>query len=204
MRHIGNILRVAIPLVLGVAVYIVGAHPSLAAPPTPTTRACAEWEPAFGTLIRWPLDIPASLVVELARDDSLYVLVNNSTVEGFARSAFESWSVNLDHVHFIHTTTNSEWTRDWGPHSIFDGTGEWGIVDPIFDGYPWVPAERASEPQSRSWSDDDLINIDVAAELGAPLFQMPAYATGGNLMVDGPWGRLLNSADGRRECSPVE
>lgn len=172
-------------MVIGIAVLAVAERPCAAAPPTSTPRACAEWEPAFGTLIRWPLDIPSSLVVELARDDSLYVLVNNSFVEGIARSAFDSWSIDLDVVRFIHTTTNSEWTRDWGPHSIFDGNGAWGIVDPVFDGYPWVPAGRAGDPQPRSWSDDDLINVDVAAELDAPLFQMPAYATGGNLMVDG-------------------
>jgi hypothetical protein len=36
-------------------------------------RFVAEWERAWGTLIRWPLGIPSSLVVELAKDDSLYV-----------------------------------------------------------------------------------------------------------------------------------
>jgi hypothetical protein len=40
-------------------------------------RMCAEWEPALGTLTRWPLGIPSALVVELAEDDSLYVLVEN-------------------------------------------------------------------------------------------------------------------------------
>ena len=42
-------------------------------------RMVAEWEPAYGTLVRWPLGIPAMLVVELAQDDSLYVLVENTS-----------------------------------------------------------------------------------------------------------------------------
>ena len=41
----------------------------------PNSRLVAEWEPALGTLIRWPLGIPSDLVVELASDDFLYVLV---------------------------------------------------------------------------------------------------------------------------------
>ena len=43
----------------------------------PEQRIVAEWEPAIGTMIRWPLGIPSDLVVELASDDVLYVLVEN-------------------------------------------------------------------------------------------------------------------------------
>ena len=32
----------------------------------PEKRVIAEWEPALGTMIRWPLGIPSDLVVELA------------------------------------------------------------------------------------------------------------------------------------------
>ena len=35
----------------------------------PDYRVVAEWEPAIGTMIRWPLGIPSDLVVELASDD---------------------------------------------------------------------------------------------------------------------------------------
>ena len=44
-------------------------------------RLVAEWEPAFGTLIRWPLGIPSDLVVELAKDDSLYITVAGQSQE---------------------------------------------------------------------------------------------------------------------------
>ena len=69
-------------------------------------RMCAEWEPALGTLIRWPLGIPSSLVVELAEDDSLYVLVENQSQENQATSSFQTWGVNIEHVHFIRAGHN--------------------------------------------------------------------------------------------------
>jgi agmatine deiminase len=162
---------------------------------------CAEWEPAVGTLIRWPLGIPSGLVVELAEDDSLYVLVETAAQESQARSAFSSWGVNLGHCRFIYAQTYSHWTRDWGPHSVFDGDGVWGIVDPVFDGYPWVPgcglrgtagalpaaelAPPAERQGDRGWEEDDAVNEVLAQEFGSPLHQLPAYLTGGNLMVDG-------------------
>ncbi|MCF7794356.1 MAG: agmatine deiminase family protein [Candidatus Cloacimonetes bacterium] len=139
----------------------------------------AEWEPAIGTLIRWPLGIPSELVVELAEDDSLYILVENSTEEQQARAAFASWNVNMEHCSFIFADTYSHWTRDWGPQCLFDGDGQIGILDPIFDGYPWVPAT------SRDWSEDDAVNAAFADQMNWNNYQLPAYLTGGNVMYDG-------------------
>ena len=199
-------------------------------PPTAPVRAIAEWEPASGTLIPWPLGIPSSLVVELAKDDSLYVLVRNASQEDQARYSFSSWSVNLDNCRFIHAPTNSHWTRDWGPHSVFDGSGQWGITDPWFDGYPWVPPSPpppslpASPPTHRHganhadlspvadryggsagallrYADDDAVNAALAAEFGCELFMMPAFCTGGNFMTDGH-GRAFSTEQMYRENEP--
>jgi len=162
-------------------------------------RMCAEWEPAFGTLIRWPLGIPSDLVVELAADDSLYVLVETSGQESQARSAFTAYGVDLDHVRFIRAATYSHWTRDWGPHSIFDDDGVYGITDPYFDGYPWVPgcfidsdtylpSAGGTVPRRgevRGYEEDDAVNAVLAEEFNCPLHEMPAYCTGGNIMGDG-------------------
>ena len=41
----------------------------------PDRRVVAEWEPALGTMISWPLGIPSDLVIELANQDILYVLI---------------------------------------------------------------------------------------------------------------------------------
>lgn len=37
-------------------------------------RPCAEWEPALGTPIAWPLEIPDRLVQDLATEGDLFVL----------------------------------------------------------------------------------------------------------------------------------
>ncbi|MBI9031746.1 agmatine deiminase family protein [bacterium] len=141
-------------------------------------RMVAEWEPMLGTLIRWPLGIPQELVKELAEDDSLYVLVQNLNEESNALGLFSNAQVNLSNVRFIYAYTNSHWTRDWGPHSAFVN-GELTIIDPIFDGYPWVPG------RSLRYEDDNMVNIYLAEQLNIDLLNFPGYLTGGNFMSDG-------------------
>ena len=41
----------------------------------PHSRIIAEWEPVIGTMVRWPLAIPARLAFELSEEEILYVLV---------------------------------------------------------------------------------------------------------------------------------
>ena len=158
-------------------------------------RFVAEWEPAWGTLIRWPLGIPSDLVVELAIDDSLYVLVANLTQKTQAINTFSSWNVNLDHCQFIIAPTNSHWTRDWGPHYVFNEAGVGGIADPFFNGYPWVPGCNPKAAPNlemdheryglRGYSMDNAVNGILAQNFSCPLISLPIFLTGGNVMVDG-------------------
>jgi agmatine/peptidylarginine deiminase len=156
-----------------------------AQPPSPV-RMIAEWEPALGSLIRWPLGIPSELVVALAEDDSLYILVEDSNAQQQAISSFSAWGVNLDQCRFILADTYSHWTRDWGPQCMFDGNGDFGIIDPYFDGYPWVPVS------TRNWSIDDAVNSLFAQQMGWNNYLLPAYLTGGNVMYDG-YGSAFSS-----------
>ncbi|MFO7897144.1 MAG: agmatine deiminase family protein [Candidatus Cloacimonadales bacterium] len=144
-------------------------------------RLSAQWEPSLGTLIRWPLGIPIELVVELAADDMLYVLVENANQQSSAQSTFSAANVNLDNCEFIFAPTNSHWTRDWGPHNIFDADDNWAIVDPLFDGYPWVPGDRTQ----RDYDDDEAVNQVLAEYFGTYASALPVYLTGGNLINDG-------------------
>ncbi len=160
------------------------AAPAIAQPAAPV-RVIAEWEPAIGTLISWPLGIPQDLVVELASDDLLFVLVRNQQAENSARSTFSSWGIDLGQVEFIRTNVQTHWPRDWGPHQVFDGNGEWGVIDPIFEGYPWVPTTCQPITSPGGYVGDNAVNIDFAAYFGAPLHSFPAYLTGGNILVDG-------------------
>ncbi len=196
MRRSSRVPRVPGPvLARRGALLLINTCAALAAQPLEPARMCAEWEPAVGTLIRWPLGIPSALVGELASDDSLYVLVETQSQENQARAAFASWGVNLAHCRFIYANTYSHWTRDWGPHSVFDGAGVWGITDPVFTGYPWVPGCRGEARDSldvasprrggRGYEEDDAVNAVLAEVFGCPRYEMPAFVTGGNIMVDG-------------------
>jgi len=59
----------------------------------PDKRVVAEWEHALGTMIRWPLGIPQSLVVELAADDIIYVLVETSSQQNQATNSFNNLGI---------------------------------------------------------------------------------------------------------------
>lgn len=124
-------------------------------------------------------------MVELAEDDSLYVLVENPFQQSQAVATFTSWGVNLDHCRFITADTYSHWTRDCGPHSMFDGQVTWGIIDPVFEGYTWIPGgPYENYMNSRGYEEDDAVNVVQALEFDCPLHQFPAYLTGGNFMTD--------------------
>ena len=101
----------------------------------PDKRIVAEWEQALGTMIRWTLGIPTDLVIELARDDSLYVLVESINEQVQASNTFNSIGLNLDKVIFINTDTFSHWTRDYGPQFLI-GENYWKVINQDFNGYP--------------------------------------------------------------------
>tara|TARA_Y100001936_G_scaffold231588_1_gene255677 strand:- start:8182 stop:10008 length:1827 start_codon:yes stop_codon:yes gene_type:complete len=101
----------------------------------PEHRVVAEWEPAIGTMIRWPLGIPSDLVVELASDDILYVLIENNFQQNAALNNFNQWGVNISNVEFIYTQTYSHWTRDHGPEFLI-GENYWEVINQKFNGYP--------------------------------------------------------------------
>ncbi|PKP48636.1 MAG: hypothetical protein CVT94_07635 [Bacteroidetes bacterium HGW-Bacteroidetes-11] len=169
-------------------------------------RMVAEWEPAYGTLIRWPLGIPGDLVVELARTDTVFVLVENANQQSQATYTFSSYGVNMNHCRFIMANTYSHWTRDWGPHYIFDENGLAGIADPMFNGYPWVPGcnlKSVSVPlrEMLGYEEDDAVNIALAEEFRLPLISFPAYLTGGNIMTDGQ-GRAFSTRQMLDESAP--
>jgi len=198
----------ALVLVLGGLLILLS--PSLAsADPVQPTRMIAEWEPAWGVLIRWPLNIPVELVREISEDDTVYTLVEGAGSENNARMTFQGAGVVMDHVRFIQTAVYSSWTRDWGPQCIFDGDGQMGITDPWFDGYPWVPGcssrgeagEPARPERARGYEEDDVIPGDVAAFLGVPHHLMQAYCTGGNIMTDG-FGRAFSTEQMLAENAP--
>ena len=97
----------------------------------PERRIVAEWEPALGTMIRWPLGIPSDLVVELASDDILYVLVENNQIwksENFESKIIHIPGHTIGHICFYFIKEKIVFTGDTlfslGCGRIFEGTYE--------------------------------------------------------------------------------
>jgi agmatine deiminase len=176
-----------LPLVL----FLVLAAAAAVSSPGSDRRVIAEWEPAAGTLIAWPLEIPDALVVELAKDDEIYVLVSSEDAGQEARRKIIALGVADGRVHVIPSSVQSCWPRDYGSHQLFDARGILRHLDPIYIDTPEFPADP--EPIHKgdhikypnAWPGDDRTNGAVAAFFDAPLDAFPGFLTGGNFLVDG-------------------
>jgi len=135
--------------------YIVFALLTVLMAEIPEYRVVAEWEPALGTIIRWPLGIPTGLVIELASEDILYVLVETNSQQNQAINSFNNWGVNIENVVFINTETYSHWTRDHGPQFVI-GEDYWKVVNQQFNGYP---VENGCEYEQQE-CDESMILFD--------------------------------------------
>lgn len=141
----------------------------LYAPPTPPVRNVAEFEPSEAALIRFPPGIPAAMVKELAEDVIVYCLVTAGE-QSNAQSSFQSAGVNMSNVKFINVSTDSYWTRDYGPWWIIDGTGKFGVID-----------FKYNRPRPL----DDATTPVVATSLTVPCYDMGVTTAGGDYMTDG-------------------
>lgn len=139
-------------------------------PPAGPVRPIAEFEPASHVLIRYPLGIPLSLVTQLANTAQVICLVSSSSAQNAASNSFNNAGVNMANVSFIIAPTDSYWTRDFGPWFIFDGNGDYGVVD-----------FRYNRPRP----DDNNVPQIFANQLGLDYYGMSLYQTGGNYMCDG-------------------
>jgi agmatine deiminase len=147
----------------------IGKYFQPTAPPPGVMHSCAEWEPMKGVLIRWPLGISVAVVKEMSEDCLVYT-VCTATEKPNAVSAYTSGGVNMENCQWVIASSNSYWTRDYGPWYIFDGFGNIGIVDAIYN---------RPRPQ------DDVIPQILGAQLGQPVYALPLNHTGGNHMCDG-------------------
>jgi agmatine deiminase len=169
---------------------------------TPTTsanRMAAEWEPVIGSIIAWPLIIPKSLVIELAKEKMLlYVMVSDEVNRYEAENTFKEWGVNMDNVHFVVTRLGLAWgwPRDWGPFAVYSDSGAYFLADPQFVTYPLAGLNcdgtlRSDEHPNQDFFSkeryigDDLASSALADSLGFDISQLAAAVTGGNFLVDG-------------------
>lgn len=139
-------------------------------PPEADARMVAEFEPMQSVLIRYPLGIPYSLIVEMAKDVNVATLVSSNSQANQVLNLYAQNGVNTANCSFIVAPTDSYWTRDYGPWFIFDGNKQPGIVD---------------FPYDRPRPNDNNVPGVVAQEMGVNLYGMNLVHTGGNMMVDG-------------------
>jgi agmatine deiminase len=156
-------------------------------------RVPAEWEPALGAMVAWPPIVPESLLVEIARDDRLYLLVEDSTGQADAERALARLRIDPAKVQFIVAPAGDarSWPRDWGPFPLFDEEGTFRLVRHRFVDYPgatancdgWLYGERTL--YFMDFRPDDAATTLVAEALGLPMTSLSFALTGGNALVDG-------------------
>ncbi len=137
-------------------------------PPPEPIRNIAEHERMQGVLIRYPLGISTSIVKEMAEDVIVYCLVNAS-LENSATTSFENAGVNMDSVEFILGSTDSYWTRDYGPWWVVDGDRNVSVVDFTYN---------------RPRPNDNDAPAKMADYLNTPYFATDLVHAGGNYMTD--------------------
>lgn len=137
-------------------------------PPTGEVRFPGEFEPMQAVMIRYPLGIPLSAVVELANDIQVITVVSSS-YQSQAMSTYQNAGVNMDNCVFVNINTDSYWIRDYGPWYIFNDT------DPAIVDFPY----------DRPRPNDNLVPVGFANYWNVPLYGMNLYQTGGNMMEDG-------------------
>jgi len=146
----------------------IGQDHQTTAPPFGEIRNPAEWEPSQGVIIRYPLGISIAIVAEMSEDLMVTTVVSSSSYSTCYNS-YVSGGVNMDNTEFIIASTNTYWTRDYGPWFIFNN-GRMGIVDPIYN---------RPRPQ------DDVIPQVLGSEWGMSVYGMDLATPGGNHMSDG-------------------
>ena len=132
-------------------------------------RNIAEFEPMQGVLIRYPFGISTSVIREMAEDVIVYCLVSSGS-QNSAYNSMNNANVNMDNVEFILGSTDSYWTRDYGPWWVVDGNGDIGVVDFTYN---------------RPRPNDNQAPYKVSEHLDVPYYSADFISAGGNYMTDG-------------------
>ena len=164
-------------------------------------RMAAEWEPALGTIIAWPLGIPHKLVVELAKNDKLFTMVPDESAKKEAEKWFVEWGIDLENVQFIFAPQDVDawWLRDWGPHAVFDN----GIMKLADGQYPnstpfsgiacdaelgFIFTEKDKETGAEiivPTTTEDMAPYKIGEAMDFEVVELPFVFTGGNVLTDG-------------------
>ncbi len=93
-----------------------------------------EWEPSSATMIRWPLGLSPSLVIELSNDELLYVLTENGNQQTQANTASNNCGINSDNIGLIEKIIYNHYIINYGPKFLI-GDESYQIINQQFNGF---------------------------------------------------------------------
>jgi agmatine deiminase len=137
-------------------------------PPGPVTNF-AEFDQVQSVLIRYQFGISYQLIAAMSQECGVTTIVTQNNLNTVINQ-YQNQGVNMDNCDFIIASTNSYWTRDFGPWFVFDGNDEIGVVDFEYN---------------RPRPLDNAIPSKVAEHLDINYFATDLLHTGGNYMTDG-------------------
>jgi agmatine/peptidylarginine deiminase len=165
--------------------------------PSHRPRMAAEWEPAVGVLIAWPLSIPYKLVIALSEDTKLYTLIADTKSKQEAIKWFSKWGIMPDRVKFITAPQGEDisWTRDWGPHAVFTPDGTMKLVDGNYLLSTPMSGLSCGDSLQFVYHDDkgkiiymkkeDALPGYIGPSIDVDRVSLPFSFTGGNVISDG-------------------
>ncbi len=152
-----------------------------------TIRQPAEFEPSEGVILtfwnqnydqgsppEWDFGVPYTMIKELAKDDKVYIIINNSSYELVLLDDFQINDISTDNVEFILSDFDSWWSRDYAPWFIYDNSDNFKAID-----------FRYNRILSAGRFKDDAVPSIFAQSQNIEIILMPMIHTGGNFMSDG-------------------
>jgi len=140
------------------------------APPPSPVRNVAEFETMEGVLIRYPFGISFQIIAEMSEDIIVTTIVSSSSQQSTVLSQYQSQGVNTANCDFLIASSDSYWTRDYGPWFVFDGNDELAVIDFTYN---------------RPRPNDNAIPGTYASSQGFSSYFLPLEHAGGNYMTDG-------------------
>jgi agmatine/peptidylarginine deiminase len=147
----------------------IGTYIQASAPPPSGTRNPAEYEPMTGVLVRWPLGVPYDLLDSMAEHIKLWMVVSSAN-KNTCSTSLASNGINMTNVGFVIASTNSIWTRDYGPWFVMKPDGRQGIFDFAYN---------------RPRPLDDAVPGAIGTAWNIPVYSSALIHTGGNYMSGG-------------------
>jgi agmatine deiminase len=162
-----------------------------------SNRMAAEWEPASGAMITWPLCVPYKLAVEISKENILYTLVDNNRSKAEAIKWYLEWGIDTSKVIFISAAQGIDawWVRDWGPPAVFTPGEEMKLADGRYiystpvsgfasnDRLAFI--YKTNEDKIIRTETDDKATKEIGKSLHLDVLNLPFINTGGNVMTDG-------------------